>query len=119
MTPRRIEKPWGFEVIWAETDRYVGKLLHINAGQELSLQRHARKNETLYVIRGPFGVTIVAENCVGEFQALAGGASVHVPAGTIHRFNAPTWGAVEAIEVSDFVDGEDIERLEDRYGRVG
>ena len=49
---RRVEKPWGFEIIWAETDDYVGKLLHINAGHRLSKQYHEIKEETLYVLKG-------------------------------------------------------------------
>src|SRR5687768_3198817 len=51
-TPRRVEKPWGYEVIWAHTDRYLGKILHVNAGHALSLQYHERKDETIYLLRG-------------------------------------------------------------------
>ncbi|MFT5042400.1 MAG: mannose-6-phosphate isomerase, partial [Hyphomicrobiaceae bacterium] len=50
MLPRRIDKPWGYEIIWAHTDRYVGKILHIDAGHRLSYQFHREKEETIYVL---------------------------------------------------------------------
>jgi mannose-6-phosphate isomerase len=54
--PRRVDKPWGYEMIWAETDRYVGKVLHVKAGHALSLQYHERKDETIHLLKGSHAV---------------------------------------------------------------
>ena len=78
--PYRVEKPWGHELVWARTDRYVGKILHVKAGQVLSLQYHNRKDETMHVLRGELiRRTQPADQLVARpFRA---GESVHVPPG--------------------------------------
>ena len=108
---RRIEKPWGFEVIWAETDNYVGKLLHISSGHRLSKQYHVEKEETLYVLKGI--LYNYDEN--DSIQKITPGNSFHVYPGQIHRFGAME-GNVEVIEVSTN-HLNDVVRLEDDYER--
>jgi mannose-6-phosphate isomerase-like protein (cupin superfamily) len=108
---RRVEKPWGFEIIWAETSDYVGKLLHINAGHRLSLQYHEIKEETVYVLSGT--LYIYDEN--GNITKLTPGQAFHVKPYQIHRFGANE-SSVEIMEVSTPHLG-DVVRLEDDYQR--
>ena len=110
----KIPKPWGYELIFAKTDRYVGKILHVDAGELLSLQYHEMKDETLLVIRGKIRLT-VRQGDEERLLQLAVGESFHIPPGLIHR--------VEAIEDADIVEVstpelDDVVRLEDRYGRT-
>ncbi len=112
---RRVEKPWGYELIFAHTDHYVGKLLHIEPGEALSLQFHERKDETFFVSRG--GIELQVEEG-GRFstQRLEEGESYHVTPGTKHRMVAGPSGC-ELFEVSTS-EIDDVVRLEDRYGRA-
>lgn len=114
--PRRVGKPWGYELIWADTDRYVGKILHVNAGEALSLQYHERKDETIHLLSGEmrFWVGPAADRL--EEVRLGAGESWRIPAGTVHRMEAVT--DCDLLEVST-PDLDDVVRLEDRYGRVG
>jgi mannose-6-phosphate isomerase len=107
----RIEKPWGFEIIWAKTESYVGKLIHINAGHRLSKQYHETKEETVYVTKG---VLYNYEND-GSITKVFPGNSFHVNVGQIHRFGA-TYSSVEIIEVST-PHLDDVVRIEDDYKR--
>jgi quercetin dioxygenase-like cupin family protein len=100
--PVRVEKPWGYELIWAHTDRYVGKILHINRGHALSLQYHLRKDETVHVLSG-----ILRFQTGSEGQQLAPLLR--------HRMIAET--DCDILEVST-PELEDVVRLEDRYGRT-
>jgi mannose-6-phosphate isomerase len=111
----RIPKPWGYELIFARAERYVGKMLHVNRGEILSLQYHEMKEETLYVIRGRAELTI--RDGAGEERRLelGLGEAFHIPPRLIHR--------IAAIEDTDIVEVstpelDDVVRLEDRYGRV-
>ena len=112
---RRVDKPWGYELIIAETERYVGKILHIEAGQALSLQYHERKDETFYVASGEIELTVEED---GELVArtLRVGDSYHVRPPTRHRMTAGAAGC-ELFEVST-PELSDVVRLEDRYGRT-
>ena len=112
---RRVEKPWGYEIIWAETDRYVGKVLHITAGHKLSRQYHERKDETFYVQAGEMQLEIGEVGAVRTVRMRAG-ESFHCPPKTIHRMIATT--DVDVIEVST-PELDDVVRLEDAYGREG
>ena len=111
---RRVEKPWGHEEIWAETDRYVGKILHIRDGHRLSRQLHNKKDET---IRVASGVLILEIGRAGEIRRdiLMEGASYRISPGTVHRFCAER-GDVQLIEVST-PELSDVVRLEDDYVR--
>jgi mannose-6-phosphate isomerase-like protein (cupin superfamily) len=112
---RRVEKPWGHELILAHTDRYVGKLLHIEAGHALSLQYHERKDETFFVARGEIVLEVEERGEMVE-QALREGESYHVSPGTRHRMIAGRSGC-DLFEVST-PELEDVIRIEDRYGRT-
>jgi mannose-6-phosphate isomerase-like protein (cupin superfamily) len=114
--PRLVEKPWGYEIIYAETDRYCGKLLLVHAGEELSLQYHQRKDETLYLTEG------LAEIAIGELgqssvtEVLTPGGAFHVPPGTVHRLHAIEDCVFLEVSTPDLAD---VVRIEDRYGRAG
>ena len=112
---QRVEKPWGYELIWARTPRYVGKVLHINRGHKLSLQYHEIKEETIFVSSGK--MNFVFESDSGEMQEilLGPGDSYHIPTGRKHRMIA-----VEDCDVFEVSTPEldDVVRLEDGYGRV-
>ena len=112
--PYRVEKPWGYELVWARTAQYVAKILHIEQGQALSLQYHERKDETIFVLRGEIILRTVEHETTIE-RRLPEGAQTHIAPGTVHQF--------EAIVTTDLLEAstpelDDVVRLEDRYGRV-
>src|SRR5262245_54138399 len=113
--PRRVEKPWGHEVIWAHTDRYVGKLLHVKAGHALSLQYHERKDETIHLLRGTMRFWAGPTPDALQEIPLREGDSYRVTVGTVHRMEAVT--DIDILEAST-PDLDDVVRLEDRYGRA-
>lgn len=112
----RVEKPWGYELIWARTGVYVGKLLHINKGHKLSLQYHREKEETIFLQSGK--MNFIFENEKGELQeiVLTPGEAHHIPVGRKHRMIA-----IEDCDVFEVSTPQldDVVRLEDGYGRVG
>jgi mannose-6-phosphate isomerase-like protein (cupin superfamily) len=112
---RRVQKPWGYEIVWAETERYVGKILHIDAGQKLSRQFHVRKDETFLVESGEMDLEIGKEADIRGLRMRARD-SFHCVPGTVHRMVAVT--DVDVIEVST-PELDDVVRLEDAYGREG
>lgn len=107
----KIEKPWGYEIIWAHTDRYVGKILHINKSHRLSLQYHEQKAETIRVMNGTLTLEIN-----GSFVIMQPGDSYHIIPKTIHRMSAE-YEDVDVIEVST-PELEDVVRLQDDYTRA-
>ncbi|CAN5825560.1 hypothetical protein BH23GEM9_BH23GEM9_24830 [soil metagenome] len=113
-TPRRVEKPWGHEVIWAETGLYVGKLLHVTAGHALSLQYHERKDETIHLLKGEMRFFAGPSADSLELVPMQEGESFHLKPGTVHRMEAVT--DVDILEAST-PHLDDVVRLEDRYGR--
>jgi mannose-6-phosphate isomerase-like protein (cupin superfamily) len=115
--PRRVEKPWGHELIWAETDAYVGKVLFVRAGQSLSLQFHRRKDESWLVQGGRARLELGSPgDAVLHSEVIAAGAAFHYAPGTVHRVTALEDTTI--LEVSTpFLD--DVVRLEDLYGRAG
>jgi mannose-6-phosphate isomerase len=115
-TGRRVTKPWGYEVIWAETDRYAAKVLVIEADAQLSLQLHARKDEWVLVLEGELGLLLEDDYGRLRLHALGPGDSAHVPPTRRHRFIGRT--RVELIEVSS-PELDDVVRLADDYGRQG
>ena len=108
---RKVDKPWGHEVIWAETQNYVGKILHIDKGHRLSLQYHEFKEETVYVLEG----TLVVWAGENETVAVGQGKTWHNPPGRTHRFGALDTDVV-LLEVST-PHLDDVIRLEDDYER--
>lgn len=114
VAPRRVEKPWGHELIWAETDIYVGKILHVKAGQALSLQYHEVKDETMHLLSGRMRLLIGPSADALETIELEEGQSIRIRPPTVHRVEAIT--DVDILEASTPHLG-DVVRLEDRYGR--
>lgn len=112
---RRIEKPWGYELIWAHTDRYVGKILHIERGEALSLQYHRVKDETLHVLSGSLELQISDTDDALETLQLLPGESIHLPPGRRHRLTARE--TCDVLEAST-TELDDVVRLADRYGRA-
>jgi mannose-6-phosphate isomerase len=116
--PRKVDKPWGYEIWWARTDRYVGKILHLNKGESLSLQFHRVKDET---IRLQSGRLLFETGAQGEQASLrrlemAPGDVVHITPGMLHRMTGIE--DCDILEVST-PELDDVVRLEDRYGRAG
>jgi mannose-6-phosphate isomerase-like protein (cupin superfamily) len=114
--PRKIEKPWGYELLFALTDKYAGKLLYVKKGQRLSLQYHEVKDETLYIYEGKAIIEVEDEDGKLVRSEVGGGASFRVPPFTRHR--------MEAVEDTVFFEVstpelQDVVRLEDDYGRSG
>ena len=110
-----VDKPWGHELIWAKTDRYVGKILHVRAGEALSLQYHRVKDETIMVISGRMRFEFFAEGEPPSFLELGPREPFHVAPGLRHRMIAIE--DTDVLEVST-TELEDVVRLEDRYGRT-
>ena len=110
-----VDKPWGHELIWAKTDRYVGKILHIKAGEALSLQYHRVKDETIMVLSGRLQLVFFADGEEPKSRELLPREPFHVTAGLRHRMIAIE--DTEVLEVST-PELDDVVRLEDRYGRT-
>ena len=106
----RVEKPWGYELRWAITDRYLGKILHINREEALSLQYHERKDECLLLLTGLLDLELD-----GVVHRLTPGRTAHITPGTRHRMVAVE--DCDIVEVST-PEMDDVVRLEDRYGRA-
>jgi len=111
--PRRVEKPWGYELIWAHSERYVGKILHVSRGHALSRQYHRCKDETIHLLSGSMRFEFDAGGGPGEV-VMRPGDSMRIRPGTIHRMVALT--DCDILEAST-PELEDVVRLEDRYGR--
>jgi mannose-6-phosphate isomerase len=119
--PTRVEKPWGYELHWAKTDRYVGKVIHVNAGHALSLQYHNQKDETIFLWSGrmlfeigPAGSLPESNNDALVKREMKVGEAVHITPKTVHRMTA-----IEDCDIFEVSTPElhDVVRLEDRYGR--
>ena len=112
-----VPKPWGHEVIWAHTDRYVGKVLHIKAGHALSVQYHDRKDETIYLLSGEmiYRVSTKPEEPLRDVRLKAGESYRNTP-GHVHQMEAVT--DCDVLEAST-PHLDDVVRLSDRYGRTG
>jgi mannose-6-phosphate isomerase-like protein (cupin superfamily) len=113
--PRRVAKPWGFELIWAETDTYVGKVMHIEAGHQLSYQFHVAKDETVHVLSGAVEIDVGDASGSRQTIRLGCGDSFHIRPGLRHR--------LRALETSDVLEAstpqlDDVVRIEDDYGRA-
>jgi mannose-6-phosphate isomerase-like protein (cupin superfamily) len=115
--PRRVEKPWGWELIWADTDAYVGKILFVKAGESLSLQFHREKDESWYVESGRARLELgdVGQEALDE-EVVTAGASFHYRPGTVHRITALEDTTILEVSTPQL---DDVVRLEDRYGREG
>jgi len=112
----RVDKPWGYEIIWAKTERYVGKVLHIEAGQALSLQYHKVKEETIRLESGKLILEVEEPGQSRRKIVMSPGDNFHLRPGTIHRMIAEETSDVLEISTPEL---DDVVRLEDRYGRAG
>ena len=115
MIPRKVEKPWGYELIYAETEKYAGKILFVFIGHQLSLQYHKVKDETMYVYRGIIELELHDPQGTRRVTKMSAGESCRIRPGCIHRLTALE--DCEVLEVST-PELDDVVRLEDRYGRV-
>ena len=114
--PRTVDKPWGSELIWAESDRYVGKVLHIERGEQLSYQYHERKDETIYILSGELQLEVATPAGPSETIRLRPGQCFHIPPTLRHRMTAIT--TCDVLEAST-PELDDVVRLSDDYGREG
>jgi quercetin dioxygenase-like cupin family protein len=112
--PSRVDKPWGYELIWAHTERYVGKILHIHKGESLSYQYHRVKDESIHLLRGTMELEIETEGERKQIRFLPGDC-FHITPGMKHRMTA-----LEDCDVAEVSTPEldDVVRVEDRYGRA-
>jgi mannose-6-phosphate isomerase len=113
---RRVEKPWGNELIWVLTERYCGKVITIETGRRLSLQYHDRKDEAILVLAGRLRLHIEDDDGAMTTRDMGPGESAHVPVGRRHRFESLE--RVELVEVST-PELDDVIRVEDDFGREG
>jgi len=115
--PRRVEKPWGWELIWADTELYVGKILFLREGHSLSLQFHNEKDESWYVQSGRGRLELgKAGQGILNTEVIAPGAAFHFVPGTVHRVTALEDLTILEVSTPHL---DDIVRLEDAYGREG
>ena len=109
----RVEKPWGYELHWAKTERYVGKLIHVNAGHALSLQYHNLKDETIYLHSGRVLFEVDVDGTLTK-REMVPGERFHITPKTIHRMTAIEDSDIFEVSTPEL---HDVVRLEDRYGR--
>ena len=111
-----MDKPWGYELRWGITERYAGKVLHINKGEALSLQYHERKDEYQYLVKGAVEMELGGPDGALTKQRMQAGDTLHIVPGTRHRLTA-----VEDTDIFEVSTPEidDVVRLDDRYGRIG
>jgi mannose-6-phosphate isomerase len=115
--PRRVEKPWGWELIWAEAEAYVGKILFVRAGQSLSLQFHNVKDESWYVQEGSAKLELGdTGQATLNTEVIGPGACFRFRPGTVHRVTALEDTTIIEVSTPHL---DDVVRLEDRYGREG
>lgn len=115
--PERIDKPWGYELIWAQSEHYAGKLLFVRAGQKLSLQFHRQKDESWYLLEGRAQIELAAagEKATSS-EIVTSGAAFRFTPGTVHRIEAIDDTTILEVSTPHL---DDIVRLEDVYGRAG
>jgi mannose-6-phosphate isomerase len=117
VAPRHVDKPWGWELIWADTDLYVGKVLFVRAGHSLSLQFHNEKDESWYVQSGRAQLELgEAGQGALSTEIIAEGAAFRYVPGTVHRVTALEDTTILEVSTPHL---DDVVRLEDRYGREG
>jgi mannose-6-phosphate isomerase-like protein (cupin superfamily) len=110
-----VPKPWGHETIWAHTDKYVGKILHIKAGHALSVQYHNHKDETIHLLSGELIYRVKLGQEL-EDVTLKRGESFRITPNTVHQMEAVTDCEILEASTSEL---DDVVRIQDRYGREG
>lgn len=116
VAPRRVEKPWGWELVWAESEHYVGKLLFVRAGQALSLQYHEVKHESWLVHEGRARLELGEVGGTLAAREITAGDAFRYPPGTVHRVTAVEDTLILEVSTPHL---DDVVRLEDAYGREG
>ena len=115
--PQRVEKPWGWELIWAHAEEYVGKVLFVRAGHSLSLQFHKEKDESWYVQSGRAELRLGdAGDALLNTEVIAPGACFRFRPGTVHKLKALEDTTIFEVSTPQL---DDVVRLEDDYGRAG
>jgi len=114
--PRRVDKPWGHELIWAHTERYVGKLLVIETGRRLSFQYHEAKDEWIHVLEGRLLLTLEDDAGTVADRELGAGEGARVPTGRRHRYTAIERATLIEVSTPEL---DDVVRLSDDFGREG
>lgn len=112
---KKIDKPWGYEILWADTDIYVGKILYVKQGHALSLQYHELKDETIYLEQGKIILEIHSKEGVINTINMSPGDSFRIMPFTIHKIRAFEDSRLYEVSSPHL---DDIVRLKDDYGRV-
>jgi mannose-6-phosphate isomerase len=113
----RTEKPWGYELLWAKSDAYAGKILFVRAGQALSLQFHREKDESWYVLDGRAQLELGdVGQAVLKAEVIRSGTAFRLRPGTVHRVRAVEDTTILEVSTPQL---DDVVRLEDEYGRAG
>jgi mannose-6-phosphate isomerase len=112
--PQRTEKPWGFEILFAQTSNYAGKLIFVKKGYRLSLQYHEKKDETMYLYKGKALLEIEDDGQMVPIM-LEPGQSIRTPPNTKHRLKAIEDSTIFEVSTPEL---DDVVRLEDDYGRA-
>ncbi len=111
----RVGKPWGYELIWAKTEKYAAKILHLDKGKRLSYQYHRQKDEAMFVASGKLLVELEGEGEGKTTSYLNAGECVHIPALTRHRIMAVEDSEIFEVSTPEL---DDVVRLQDDYGRI-
>ena len=111
----RVEKPWGYELIWAKTEKYAAKILHLDKEKRLSYQYHQKKDEAMFVISGKIWVELEGEGEGKTLFYLNTGECLHIPALTRHRIMAVEDSDIFEVSTPEL---DDVVRLDDDYGRI-
>jgi len=113
--PRKTEKPWGYELLYAHTPKYVGKVIFVKKGHRLSLQYHKKKDESMYIYEGKALLSIEGNDGCITSNTFAAGDCVRIPPMTRHRIEAIEDTTVLEVSTPEL---EDVVRVEDDYGRT-
>ena len=114
--PTKVEKPWGYELIWADTEAYAGKILFVKAGESLSLQFHREKDESWLIHSGRARVEMAAPGAkVPDAEVVGPGTAFRIKPGTVHRVTGVEDTTIIEVSTPHL---QDVVRLEDRYGRT-
>jgi mannose-6-phosphate isomerase len=115
--PTKVDKPWGYEIIWALTDDYCGKILFVKAGESISLQFHRKKDESWFIQSGRARLDMAHPGeKLPQSEVVGSGTAFRIRPGTVHRVTAVEDTTIVEVSTPYL---EDIVRLDDQYGRSG
>ncbi len=110
-----VDKPWGHEVIFAKTKKYVGKILFVKKGEQLSVQFHRKKDETIYIFKGHINLYVGDDKNSLRKVSMKEGSSFHIRPNVVHRMSALKNTFIFEVSTPQL---KDVVRLEDKYGRA-